>query len=74
MPLDEDKWCQCHRCVKIYPRYEAKQQAELTSLTEPGDNPSKFGNSKVLVVGDNRRFDRTGRMQRKRKFKKDLTQ
>jgi hypothetical protein len=68
------KWRQCHRCGKIYGRYEAKQETELTSLTEPGDNPFRFGNSKVLCVVDNRKFDRTGKRQQKKQFKQDLTQ
>jgi hypothetical protein len=73
IPPDDDKW-RCHRCGKIYPRYEAKQEAELTSLTEPGNNPFKFGNGQIRAVGDSRKFDRTGRTQRKRKFKQDLSQ
>jgi hypothetical protein len=42
IPPDYDQWRQCHLCGSIYARYEAKQEAELTSLTEPGDNPFKF--------------------------------
>jgi hypothetical protein len=74
IPPDDDKWLQCHRCGKIYGRYEAKQETELTSLTEPGDNPFKFGEGSIRVVGDDRTFDRTGRTQRKRKFKQDLSE
>jgi hypothetical protein len=74
IPPDADKWRQCHRCGTIYPRYEAKQEVELTSLTEPSDNPFKFGNGQVRSVGDTRKFDRTGKTQRKRKFKQDLSQ
>jgi len=54
--------------------YEAKQEVELTSLTEPGDNPFKFGKGKVLSAGESRKFDRTGKTQRKRKLKQDLSQ
>ena len=39
---DADKWRQCHSCGTIYPIYQVKQEAELTSLTEPRDNPFKF--------------------------------
>jgi hypothetical protein len=74
IPPDDDKWRQCHRCGKIYGRYEAKQETELTSLAEPGDNPFKFGNSSVMSVGEPRKFDRTGITQRKRRFKQDLSQ
>lgn len=74
IPPDDDKLRQCHRCGKIYGRYETKQETELTSLTEPGDNPFKFNSSSVMGVGETRKFDRTGRTQRKRKFKQDLSQ
>jgi hypothetical protein len=60
----------CWQCgTIIYPRHEAKQEAKLTSLTEPGDNPFKFGKVNVESVGESYKFDRTGRNQRKRKFK-----
>jgi hypothetical protein len=29
----------------VYPRYEAKQEAELTRITGPRDSAFKFGNS-----------------------------
>jgi hypothetical protein len=74
IPPDDDKWRQCHRCGKIYGKYEAKQETELTSLTEPSDNPFKFGDGQIIGVGDSRKFDRTGRTQRKRRFKQDLSQ
>jgi hypothetical protein len=74
IPPDDDKWRQCHRCGKIYGKYEAKQETELTSLTEPSDNPFKFNSGSVMGVGDSRKFDRTGITQRKRKFKQDLSQ
>jgi hypothetical protein len=74
IPPDADKWRQCHRCGTIYPRYEAKQEAELTSLTEPSDNPFKFNSSSVMSVGETRKFDRTGKRQHKKQFKQDLTQ
>jgi hypothetical protein len=51
-----------------------KQETELTSLTEPSDNPFKFGEGSIRVVGVGRKFDRTGRTQRKRRFKQDLSQ
>jgi hypothetical protein len=43
-------------------------------LTEPGDNPFKFGSGQVRGVGQSRKFDRTGKTQHKRKFKQDLEQ
>ena len=73
IPPDADKWRQCHICGTIYPSYEAKQEADLTSLMEPRDNPFKFGNAQIRT-GEPRKFDRTGRTQRKRKLKQDLEQ
>jgi hypothetical protein len=48
--------------------------ASICLCSVAGDNPFQFGNSKVLSVGDNRKFDRTGRTQRRRRFKQDLSQ
>jgi hypothetical protein len=73
IPPDDNKWRQCHRCGKIYPRYDVKQEGKLDDFTETTDNPFDFGNSKVFA-GESRKFDRTGRTQRKRKFKQDLSQ
>ena len=42
---DADKWRQCWTCGVIVGVYEAKQEVELDTLTEPRDNPFKFGNS-----------------------------
>jgi len=72
-PPDADKWHQCHKCGTIYPKYETKQEAELTSLTDPRDNPFKLGKGEVKT-GESRKFDRTGRTQTKKKFKQDLEQ
>jgi hypothetical protein len=65
-----------HRCGSIYPRYEVKQEAKISPFAEGvvSDNPFNFGNSKVSAVGNSRKFDRTGRNQRKRKFKQNLSQ
>jgi hypothetical protein len=73
-PPDADKWRQCHKCGTIYPKYEAKQEADIVTLTEPRDNPFKFGNGHVRGVGETRKFDRTGKRQHKKQFKQDLTQ
>ena len=73
IPPDADKWRQCHECGTIYPKYEAKQEVEVDILTEPSDNPFKFGNSQVMS-GESRKVDRSGKTQHKRKFKQDLEQ
>lgn len=73
IPPDADKWRQCHQCGTVYPRYEVKQEGKLEDFTETTDNPFKFGNANVMS-GESRKIDKTGRTQRKRKFKQDLEQ
>ena len=70
IPPDADK---CHRCGTIYPRYEVKQEGKLDDFTETTDNPFDFGKGQILAVGESPKFDRTGKTQRKRKFKQDLS-
>jgi hypothetical protein len=70
---DANKWKQCWTCGLIVGVYEAKQEAELDTLTEPRDNPFKFKGGEVST-GESRKFDRTGKTQHKRKFKQDLEQ
>ena len=70
---DADKWKQCWTCGLIVGVYEAKQEVELDTITEPRDNPFKFGNSQVMT-GESRKVDRSGKTQRKGKLKQDLEQ
>jgi hypothetical protein len=70
---DANKWKQCWTCGVIVGVYEAKPEVELDTLTEPRDNPFKFGNSEVHS-GESRKIDRTGKTQRKRKLKEDVEQ
>ena len=70
---DVNKWKQCWTCGLIVGVYEAKQEVELDTLTEPRDNPFKFKNGQV-ITGESRKVDRSGRTQRKKKFKQDLEQ
>ncbi len=72
-PPDTKNWKQCWTCGDIVGVYAAKEEADIMTLTEPGDNPFKFGNSTVKS-GESRKFDRTGKTQRKRQFKQDLSQ
>jgi hypothetical protein len=60
----------------IYARYELKKEADITPFAEgvESDNPFDFGSGQVRRVEDNRKFDRSGRTQRRRKFKEDLSQ
>jgi hypothetical protein len=70
---DADKWKQCWTCGLIVGVYEAKQEIELDTLTEPRNNPFKFGNGQIMT-GESRKVDRSGKTQRKKKFKQDLEQ
>jgi hypothetical protein len=70
---DSNKWRQCWTCGVIVGAYEAKPEVELDTLTEPRDNPFKF-KSGLVETGDSRKVDRSGRTQRKKKFKQDLEQ
>ena len=70
---DANKWKQCWTCGLIVGVYEAKPEVELDTLTKPRDNPFKFKDGQVNT-GESRKFDRSGRTQRKRKFKQDLEQ
>ena len=70
---DVNKWKQYWTCGLIVGVYEAKQEVELDTLTEPRDNPFKFKNGQV-ITGESRKVDRSGRTQRKKKFKQDLEQ
>ena len=71
---DADKWRQCWTCGLIVGVYEAKPEVELDTLTRPRDNPFKFGSGDQVMAGESRKVDRSGKTQRKRKFKQDLEQ
>ncbi|MFI5423339.1 MAG: hypothetical protein ACHQXG_00950 [Nitrososphaerales archaeon] len=70
---DANKFRQCWTCGLIVGVYEAKQEVELDTLTEPRENPFKF-KSGLVETGESRKIDRTGKTQHKRKFKEDLEQ
>ena len=61
-------------CGVVVGVYEAKPEVELDTLTEPRDNPFKFGSGTKVHTGESRKIDRTGKTQRKRKLKQDLEQ
>jgi len=69
---DANKWRQCWTCGLVVGVYEAKPEVELDTLTEPRDNPFKFKSG--VQTGESRKVDRTGKTQRKKKFKQDLEQ
>ena len=70
---DANKWRQCWTCGVIVGVYQAKLEVELDTLTEPRSNPFKFKGGEVQS-GESRKVDRSGRTQRKKKFKQDLEQ
>jgi len=70
---DANKWRQYWTCGLVVGVYEAKQEAELYTLTEPRDNPFKF-KSGTVETGESRKIDRSGKTQRKKQFKQDLEQ
>ena len=70
---DANKWKQCWTCGVIVGVYEAKPEVELDTLTEPRSNPFKFKGGEVQTA-ESRKVDRSGRTQRKKKFKQDLEQ
>ena len=70
---DANKWRQCWTCGLIVGVYEAKPDVELDTITEPRDNPFKFKSGEVKTE-ESRKFERTGKTQRKWKFKQDLEQ
>jgi hypothetical protein len=70
---DTDKWRQCWTCGVVVGVYQAKPEVELDTLTEPRSNPFKFMSGQVMT-GESRKVDRSGKTQRKKKFKQDLEQ
>ena len=72
IPPDYDLWRQCHLCGSIYGRYEVKQEADLSTLTEPRDSP--FTNKGLVLGVESRKFDRSCKQQHKRQLTKDLSQ
>lgn len=72
IPPDDDKWRQCHRCGKVYPRYEVKQEADLVTLVKPGSPSNHRGI--VLGIGGSRKLDRTGKRCVRKKKEQDLSQ
>ena len=54
--------------------YAAKQETDIVTVTEPRDNPFKFGGGSQVMAGESRKIDKTGKTQRKRKLKQDLSE
>jgi hypothetical protein len=69
-PPDSKNWKQCWNCGDIVGVYEAKQEADIMTLTEPHDNPFKFGRNNI-ETNESRKFDRTCKTQAKKQFKRD---
>ena len=71
---DADKWKQCWTCGLIVGVYEAKQEVELDTLTEPRDNPFKFKSGLRVKQENHARLTGQVRHRHKRKLKQDLEQ
>jgi hypothetical protein len=71
---DSNKWKQCWTCGLVVGVYEVKPEVELDTLTKPRDNPFKFKGDKQVLTEESRKVDRSGKTQRKKKFKQDLEQ
>jgi hypothetical protein len=72
IPPDDDKWRQSHRCGKVYPTYEVKQEADLVTLVKPGSPSNHRGI--VLGIGGSRKLDRAGKRYMRKKKEQDLSQ
>ena len=70
---DSNRFLQCWQCGLVVGVYEAKQEVELDTMTEPRENPFKF-KSGLVETGESRKIDRTGKNQHKRKIKQDSEQ
>ena len=49
---DADKWRQCWTCGLIVGVYESKPEVELETVTEPRDNPFKFGSGSQVMASE----------------------
>ena len=58
IPPDDDNWRQCYECGRIFPIYELKKESVLEDFAEALDNPFEFGKSKIVGVGESRKFIR----------------
>jgi len=67
---DHDLWRQCWTCGIIVADNETKQEPELASLVKPGGKSKR----RLIAVDEDRKFDKTGKTQHKRKIKQDLEQ
>ena len=68
---DADNWRQCWNCGEIVGVYEAKTEADLTTMTEPQKSPFEFGRSYTGSV-EKRSFDRSDTHKiRKRRLEQD---
>ena len=69
---DYDNWLECHGCGTVYATHELKLESQLSSITEADTNPFDRSRGVIMPVRENRKFDRSGRTQAKKKRKSDL--
>lgn len=69
---DKDNWRQCYSCGRVVAIHEIKIEGKLQDVTETYDNPFSSNDGKIHGIGGERKFDITGKTQRKRKLKQGL--
>jgi hypothetical protein len=72
-PPDSKNWKQCWQCGDIVGVYAVKPEADIMTLTEPQENPFKFGRNNIQT-GESRKFDRTCKTHTKKQLKRDLSE
>ena len=45
IPVDHEKWKQCHECGLIVPVYELEKESSIKDVVETVDNPFDIGKS-----------------------------
>jgi hypothetical protein len=82
-PPDSKNWRQCWTCGKVIAVYAAQQEADIGTLAEPTNNPFNYYSSDSnelaeepvsAIQSQDRKFDRTCKTRRRKKFKQDLEQ
>ena len=59
-------------CGTVYAKYEVKQEPSITTLIDPDSDPFDREKNIIESAKERRKFDRTGKINMKKKRKKDL--
>jgi hypothetical protein len=71
-PADHDNWLECLGCGTVYGKYEVKQEAHLTTLVDPDNDPFDRDKNIIEPVRERRKFDSTGMTRLKKKRNQQL--